>query len=139
LGVAAEPGGFAGKWTRAIYQAFASSGALARRVQIGVRAENALSGDAAGSEVDGMPVISKFYGIVIGMFVAPAFSARFHAIYGDSELVVAINPLRIIDGHAPQRVCDLVMEWAAQHQRELLEAWNRLTVAQAPPRIAPLQ
>jgi hypothetical protein len=98
-----------------------------------------LSGDAAGSEVDGMPVISKFYGIVIGMFVAPAFSARFHAIYGDSELVVAINPLRIIDGHAPQRVCDLVMEWAAQHQRELLEAWNRLTVAQAPPRIAPLQ
>jgi hypothetical protein len=86
-----------------------------------------------------MPVISKFYGIVIGMFVVRAFPARFHAIYGESELVIAINPLRIIDGHAPQRVCDMVLEWATQHQRELLEAWNRLTVAEAAPRIAPLQ
>lgn len=86
-----------------------------------------------------MPVISKFYGIVIGMFVVRTLPARFHAIYGESELVVAINPLRIVGGEAPQRVCDLVMEWAAQHQRELLEAWNRLRLAQAPPRIAPLQ
>jgi hypothetical protein len=68
-----------------------------------------------------------------------AFPARFHAIYDDAELVVAINPLRIVEGNAPQRVCDLVLEWAAQHQRELLEAWNRLTLLETPPRIAPLQ
>ena len=86
-----------------------------------------------------MPVISKFYGIVIGMLVVRALPARFHAIYGEEELVVAINPLRIVGGQAPQRVCDLVMEWAAEHQRELLEAWNRLTYAQPPPRITPLQ
>src|SRR5438067_12846629 len=85
-----------------------------------------------------MPVISKFYGIVIGMFVVRAFPARFHAIYGESELVVAINPLRIVEGHAPQRVCDMVLEWAAQHQRELIEAWNRLTRMETPLRIAPL-
>jgi hypothetical protein len=86
-----------------------------------------------------MPVLSRFYGIVIGMFVVRAFPVRFHAIYGDAELVVAINPLRIVEGNAPQRVCDLVLEWAAQHQRELLEAWNRLTLLEPPPRIAPLQ
>jgi hypothetical protein len=94
---------------------------------------------AEEKEVDGMPVISKFYGIVIGMFVVRTLPARFHAIYGEEELVVSINPLRIVGGQAPQRVCDLVMEWAAQHQRELQEAWNRLTHAEAPQRIAPLQ
>ena len=73
------------------------------------------------------------------MFVVRAFPARFHAIYGESELIITINPLRIIEGQAPQRVCDMVLEWAAQHQRELLEAWNRLTICQQPPRIAPLQ
>ena len=73
------------------------------------------------------------------MFVVRALPARFHAIYGESELVVAINPLSFVGGEAPQRVSDLVMEWAAQHQCELLEAWNRLKVAQVPPRIAPLQ
>ena len=45
-----------------------------------------------------MPVISKFYGIVIGMFVVRTLPARFHAIYGEQELVVAINPIRIVEG-----------------------------------------
>jgi hypothetical protein len=99
---------------------------------------NAASVTAQEMEL-GMPVISKFYGIVIGMFVVRALPARFHAIYGESELVVAINPLRIVEGQAPQRVCDMVLEWAAQHQRELLEAWNRLTKLEPPLRIAPLQ
>ena len=86
-----------------------------------------------------MPVISKFYGIVVRMLFARSFTARFHAIYGDTELVVAIDPLRIVQGDAPQRVRDLVMEWATQHQQELLEAWNRLNSAQQPKPIAPLQ
>ena len=48
-----------------------------------------------------MPVLSKFYGIVIRMLVARSFAARFHAIYGNTELVVAIDPVRIVQGDAP--------------------------------------
>lgn len=85
-----------------------------------------------------MPVLSKFYGIVIRMLCVRALSARFHAIYGDSELVVQIAPLRIIDGQAPSRVSDLVLEWAQAHQRELLEAWSRCRLAEKPVPIPPL-
>ncbi len=86
-----------------------------------------------------MPVISKFYGIVIRMLCARPLEARFHAIYEDSELVVGIWPLEIIDGDAPRRVREMVLEWAAKHQQELLSAWHRCQFGQAPLRIAPLQ
>src|SRR5437899_8310864 len=71
-------------------------------------------------ELERMPVLSKFYGIVIRMAFTRAFVAHFHAIYGQSELVVGIAPLRIIQGEAPWRVCDMVLEWAEAHERELL-------------------
>ena len=86
-----------------------------------------------------MPVISKFYGIDIRMLCARALDARFHAIYENSELVVGLWPLKIIQGDAPRRVREMVLEWAAQHQQELLAAWNRLQFGQPPLRIAPLQ
>lgn len=86
-----------------------------------------------------MPVISKFYGIVIRMLFIRPFVAHFHAIYGNFELIVGVAPLRIIQGDAPGRVRDMVLEWAAQHQQELLQAWDRLSVARAPLPIAPLQ
>jgi len=86
-----------------------------------------------------MPVISKFYGIVIRMLFIRPFVAHFHAIYENTELVVAVSPVRIIQGDAPLRVRDMVIEWATQHQEELLAAWNRLSAAQRPGAIAPLQ
>jgi hypothetical protein len=86
-----------------------------------------------------MPVLSKFYGIVIRMVCVRALSARFQALYGDSEVVVEIAPLRIVWGNAPARVCELVLEWAQEHQRELLEAWSRCRMAERPVPIPPLQ
>ncbi len=85
-----------------------------------------------------MPVISKFYGIVIRMLFIRDFAAHFHAFYGDCELVVGINPLRILQGCAPARARGMVLEWAGAHQSELLEAWRRCGVAQPPHAIAPL-
>ena len=86
-----------------------------------------------------MPVISKFYGIVIRMLFIRPFVAHFHAIYGNWELIVGVAPLRVIQGDAPGRVRDMVLEWAAQHQDELMQAWRRLGAAQPPLPIAPLQ
>ena len=86
-----------------------------------------------------MPVISKFYGIVIRMLFIRPFGAHFHAIYENCELIVGVAPLRIIQGDAPNRVREMVLEWASQHQEELLQAWRRLSAAQPPLPIAPLQ
>jgi len=90
-------------------------------------------------ETESMPVLSKFYGIVIRMAFIRAFTAHFHAIYGQWELIVGIAPLRIIQGDAPGRVRDMVLEWAAEHQRELIDDWNRCSVAIPPLPIRPLQ
>ena len=90
-------------------------------------------------EVKNMPVLSKFYGIVIRMVFIRPFAAHFHAIYGQWELIVGIAPLRIIQGEAPGRVRDMVLEWAAEHQRELIDDWNRCSVAIPPLPIRPLQ
>ena len=84
-------------------------------------------------------MISKFYGIVIRMLFITPFVAHFHAIYENSELIVGVAPLRIIQGDAPRRVREMVLEWAAQHQEELLQAWSRLSAARHPLPIAPLQ
>ena len=86
-----------------------------------------------------MPVISRFYGIVIRMLFLRSFVAHFHAIYENCELIVSVVPLRIIQGDAPGRVRAMVLEWAAQHQEELLQAWHRLSAAQQPKPIEPLR
>jgi len=90
-------------------------------------------------EIESMPVLSKFYGIVIRMVFIRPFAARFHAIYEQWELIVGITPLTIIHGDAPGRVREMVLEWAAEHQRELLEDWTRCGLALPPLPIEPLK
>lgn len=89
--------------------------------------------------IDGMPTISKFYGIVIRMMRVRDFGARFHAIYDNSELIVNLWPLKVVAGEAPARVKDMVLEWAAQHQQELLMAWNKIQSGEQPFAIEPLR
>ena len=63
---------------------------------------------------------------------------HFHAIYGDTEAEVGINPVALLRGTFPRRALGMVMEWAAGHQRELLDNWGLLRNDQAPRGIAPL-
>jgi hypothetical protein len=85
-----------------------------------------------------MPVLAKFYGIVIRMLFVREFTAHFYAYYETWELMIGVAPIRIIQGEAPTRVRELVLEWAGQHQYELLTAWNRLAQARQPEPIKPL-
>jgi hypothetical protein len=85
-----------------------------------------------------MPVLSKFYGIVIRMLFARSLNARFSAIYNNTELVVSIWPLGVIQGDTPVWVRQIVIAWAAQHQDELLRAWNSCRSGHRPAVIAPL-
>ena len=85
-----------------------------------------------------MPVLSRFYGIVIRMLFVREFTAHFYAFYDTWELMIGVAPVRIIQGDAPDRVRDLVMEWATQNQYELLTAWNNLAQARSPQPIKPL-
>jgi hypothetical protein len=64
---------------------------------------------------------------------------HFHAVYGEHELVIGLDPLAIMVGHAPRRVRGMVLEWAQQHAAELAADWE-LCQRSLPPRpIAPLE
>ncbi len=85
-----------------------------------------------------MPTISQFYGILIRMFYNDHLPPHFHAEYNEYEVLVSINPISVIRGNVPRRVLSLVFEWAAQHQTELVENWNRCRNQEQPISIEPL-
>ena len=62
-----------------------------------------------------MPEISRFLGIVIGMFYREHGVAHFHAVYGEHEITVEIETGRI-HGSFPPRALRLVLEWSAISQ-----------------------
>ena len=85
-----------------------------------------------------MPEICRFYGIIIAMFFDDHNPPHFHARYGDYRVAVEINSLRVLEGRIPPRALGLVMEWASQHQSELLRNWELAKNNQPPEKIAPL-
>lgn len=85
-----------------------------------------------------MPELSRFYGIVIKMYYNDHNPPHFHAEYGSDAMVVDVNTLAIIGGRIPPRATGLVMEWAAQHQAELQQAWAQARNMEPLDRIDPL-
>src|SRR5487761_2109436 len=63
-----------------------------------------------------MPVLAKFQGIVMRMLNHHTFGTHLHAIYGEAELVIGLNPVRIIQGEAPPWVSARALEWVRQHE-----------------------
>jgi hypothetical protein len=74
-----------------------------------------------------MPEISRFLGIVIGMFYSEHGVAHFEIESG------------AVHGELPQRALRLVLEWAELHRAELLENWQLARQGAPLNRIAPLE
>ena len=85
-----------------------------------------------------MPTISEFYGIVIRMYFMDHAPPHFHAVYGDSEAVIGIRTLELIEGSLPRRAMSFVIEWASQHREELQEDWELCAAHKSPHPIRPL-
>ncbi len=86
-----------------------------------------------------MPEISRFFGIIVRMFYQDHAPPHFHAVYGEIEAQIGINPIQVLHGRLPKRALSMVLEWTALHQRELLEDWT-LASQEFPPRsIEPLE
>ena len=70
-----------------------------------------------------MPEISRFYGIVIMLYINEHNPPHFHVKYGEYLAEVDMQTLKIIRGRLPKRAYSLVLEWAAEHREELMENW----------------
>ena len=57
-----------------------------------------------------MPVITRFYGIVIKMYFKEHGVPHFHALYGEYNGVIDIDTLTIIEGDLPNRASKLITE-----------------------------
>ena len=86
-----------------------------------------------------MPEIARFYGIVIKMFFEDHNPPHFHAQYGELEVLIDINTFAVFAGHLPPRALGLVIEWATQHQDELLNNWEKARAQKSLSKIEPLQ
>lgn len=86
-----------------------------------------------------MPEVSRFFGIRIVFFFNDHTPPHFHAIYGDSKAVFDIQTLQMTEGILPPRVRGFIVEWASQHQRELMVDWDTVRAGQTPAKIAPLE
>jgi hypothetical protein len=86
-----------------------------------------------------VPEISRFLGIVITMRYREHAPPHFHAAYGGRRASLAIDPIVVLKGRLPGRVLGLVVEWASEHQSELMENWGLAKRKETLRRISPLE
>lgn len=85
-----------------------------------------------------MPEISRFYGIIIYMYIDDHNPPHFHVWYDEYEATITIQD-GIVTGSLPRRALKLVYEWLDLHQEELMENWRLLSNNEAAKKISPLK
>lgn len=82
-----------------------------------------------------MPVISRFYGVVIKMYFRQAEHnpPHIHAIYGEYVGIIDIQTGEMLEGDLPKRALSMVQEWTSQHKDALLKIWNTQQFVTLPP------
>ena len=85
-----------------------------------------------------MPELSRFFGIVIRMFIEAGGShhlPHFHAYYQEHVGVYGLDPIERIAVFRPNRQERLVLAWAELHRDELISSWNTLQAVARPLRL----
>lgn len=82
-----------------------------------------------------MPEICRFYGILIKMFFKPREHepSHLHALYGEHVGVFDLQTMQMTEGDLPTKAQELVKEWMAQHQDQLLDMWATQNLKKLPP------
>ncbi len=71
-----------------------------------------------------MPIISRFFGIVIVLYWNDHTPPRFHAKYSGEEAVIEIKTGKILKGSLSKRGMILIEEWRKLHSNELMDDWE---------------
>jgi hypothetical protein len=83
-----------------------------------------------------MPIISRFFGIILYMYWRDHSPPHFHAKYGGDEVIIEIASGNVT-GKISKRALLLIQEWRELHEKELLENWDlavqRKNIREIPP------
>ena len=85
-----------------------------------------------------MPELSRFLGIVIGIFPREHPPPHFHAVYSEYQITVEIQN-GVVHGDFPKRALRHVLEWLDLHEKELMENWILIQEGKPGKRIDPLE
>jgi len=85
-----------------------------------------------------MPVISRFYGILIAMYFLDHNPPHIHAKYSGYEALFDFNG-NMIEGFLPKRAVKLVQEWVFCNRPALEENWQRAMAGEPLKSIEPLE
>ncbi len=82
-----------------------------------------------------MPVISRFYGMVIKMyFIASEHNPpHIHVIYGECMGVLDIRNSEMITGDLPAKALAIAKEWTSRNKDALLQMWQTQDIKPLPP------
>ncbi|MGI6687836.1 MAG: DUF4160 domain-containing protein [Christensenellales bacterium] len=82
-----------------------------------------------------MPVIARFYGLVIKMYFQQKEHnpPHFHVMYGEYMGAFEIQTLKMIEGDLPAKAQALVREWANNHKDDLQKIWDTQEFIKLPP------
>lgn len=94
--------------------------------------------DDVNHTVGTVPVISRFFGIVISMYHREHGVPHFHARHGEHWIAVEIES-GVIHGSFPKGALRHVSEWASLHREELLINWRRARRGDELKRIPPME
>jgi hypothetical protein len=89
-----------------------------------------------------MPVISRFYGIIVRIFTetgARHSLPHIHIAYQEFHAVYCIEPVELLEGALPRRQRRLAEAWIELYQQELMENWRLANAGKPIQRIPPLQ
>ncbi|MDR2591064.1 MAG: DUF4160 domain-containing protein [Oscillospiraceae bacterium] len=88
-----------------------------------------------------MPELSRFFGITVKMLFSDNVKhhkPHFHVYYNDFTASIGIDG-EILEGSLPHKQMKLIQAWAAIHEDELYESWNKAVKNEPFEKIKPLQ
>ncbi|HUP60814.1 MAG TPA: DUF4160 domain-containing protein [Thermoanaerobaculia bacterium] len=85
-----------------------------------------------------MPIISRFFGIIVTINYREHDPPHFHAWYSGQEGTINISD-GAVRGALPRRVVALLLEWWHLHRDELAANWQRARAGQPLLPIDPLE
>ena len=82
-----------------------------------------------------MPVLSRFYGIVIKMYFLQGEHnpPHIHAIYNDDVAAIDYMTGDVLEGYLPPKALKMVREWIDIYRSDLQNIWETQEFKQLPP------
>ena len=82
-----------------------------------------------------MPVLSRFYGIIIRMYFLNSEHnpPHIHAIYNEDVAAIDFMTGKVLEGYLPPKAMRMVQEWITLHRDELKLIWETQEFKQLAP------